>query len=422
MARRVLMIAFQFPPMAGTSAVQRALRFTRHLPEFGWSPLVLTAHPRAYPQTSDDQLGDVPPEVPVVRAFGLDTARHLSLFGRFPDILALPDRWASWWPAAVLRGLAAVRRHRPDAIWSTYPIATTQLVAAALHRLTGLPWIADFRDSMLDATYPRGERLRRVYARIERMVLERCTRAVFTTPGVIRMYQARYPHVPAERYALIRNGYDEESFARLGAVQAPGPAVGRPIRLLHSGVIYPSERDPRALFEALASLVARGVVSPASLEVVLRASAHDDWLAPHIERSGLAGIVRLAPAIGYRAALEEMLRVDGLLVLQGADCDHQIPAKVYEYLRAGRPILALAGDASDTRALLAESGVSACAPLESIGRIEAALEAFLADIRSGTAARPDRDAALRHSRRASTGALAGLLDRVCERPGVPAVC
>ena len=46
--KRVLMIAFHFPPLAGSSGIQRTLRFARHLPQFGWEPLVLTAHPRAY--------------------------------------------------------------------------------------------------------------------------------------------------------------------------------------------------------------------------------------------------------------------------------------------------------------------------------------------------------------------------------------
>ena len=59
--KRVLMIAYHFPPLSGSSGIQRTLRFVRYLPEFGWQPTVLTTHPRAYQQVSDDQLADVPP-------------------------------------------------------------------------------------------------------------------------------------------------------------------------------------------------------------------------------------------------------------------------------------------------------------------------------------------------------------------------
>ena len=123
-ARRVLMIAFHFPPLAGSSGIQRTLRFVQHLPAHGWQPLVLTAHPRAYEATSADLLGSIPPDTVVERAFALDTARHLAVAGRYPGFLARPDRWRSWALGAVPAGLAMIRRHRPDVIWSTYPIAS----------------------------------------------------------------------------------------------------------------------------------------------------------------------------------------------------------------------------------------------------------------------------------------------------------
>ena len=82
--KRVLLIAFHFPPVQGSSGVQRTLRFARYLPDFGWEPIVLTAHPRAYAETSDDQLKDIPPGVRVIRAPAWDSSRHLSIAGRYP--------------------------------------------------------------------------------------------------------------------------------------------------------------------------------------------------------------------------------------------------------------------------------------------------------------------------------------------------
>src|SRR6185436_12541597 len=91
--KRVLMVAFHFPPLAGSSGIQRTLRFARHLPQFGWQPMILTAHPRAYERTSDDQTGDTDSIAIVERAFALDSARHLAFRGRYPAFVARPDRW-----------------------------------------------------------------------------------------------------------------------------------------------------------------------------------------------------------------------------------------------------------------------------------------------------------------------------------------
>src|SRR5688500_4393892 len=82
--KRVLMVAYHFPPMSASSGIQRTLRFAQHLPEFNWEPLVLTAHPRAYSHVSQASLGEVPSHLHVRRAFALDTTKHLSLRGAYP--------------------------------------------------------------------------------------------------------------------------------------------------------------------------------------------------------------------------------------------------------------------------------------------------------------------------------------------------
>ena len=139
---RILMVAYHFPPLAGSSGIQRTLRFAKYLPEFGWEPLVLTAHPRAYERTSNDQLSEIPADTIVVRAQAFNTARHMSICGKYPGFLARPDRWVSWLPGAFFAGMAMIKRYKPDVIWSTYPIGTAHLIGEALHRHSGLPWVA----------------------------------------------------------------------------------------------------------------------------------------------------------------------------------------------------------------------------------------------------------------------------------------
>lgn len=409
--KRVLMIAYHFPPLAGSSGIQRTLRFARHLPAFGWEPLILTADVRAYERVSGDQLQDVHPGTVVERAFALDAARHLSLGGRYPGFLGRPDRWISWWLGAVPKGLSMIRRFRPAAIWSTYPIATAHRIGCTLQRLSALPWIADFRDPMAQEGYPPDPKTWRSFRRIEETALRRASCGVFVTPGAAKLYRERYPDLAEERLAVIENGYDEETFDGLDETPRP-PLVPGARTLVHSGIVYPSERDPTHFFQALRRMLDEGGLRPGELRVRLRASAHERLLQPMIERHGLQQVVELAPPIPYREALQEMLRADGLLVLQAANCNEQIPAKVYEYLRCARPILGLTDPRGDTAAALREAGVHSIAPLDAPEDISRELRRFLDALRDGTAPLPDPAYAKTATRRQRAQALAGLLERV----------
>lgn len=415
--RRLLMIAYHFPPLAGSSGIQRTLRFARHLPHFGWEPLILTAHPRAYERVSDDQLADVAPGSVVERAFALDTARHLALMGRYPAFAARPDRWATWWLGAVPRGLAMIRRHRPHAIWSTYPIATAHRIAHTLHRASGLPWIADFRDPMAQDGYPEDPQVWKSFKSIEERALRGAACSVFTTPGAARFYRAGYPDVPQERLAVIENGYDEETFAPLDTAAARATSlVPGAFTLLHSGIVYGSERDPTEFFRALRFMRDRGALRPGELRVRLRAPVHEKLLRGLIDAHRIPDIVEISPPIGYRQALQEMLRADGLLVLQAANCNDQIPAKAYEYLRCRRPILALTDPAGDTAGLLRGAGIDDIARLDSAEDIALALRRFLDRARSGGGGLPAESSVAGASRLRRTGELARLLERVAPNP------
>jgi hypothetical protein len=415
--RRVLMVAFHFPPQRGSSGVQRTLKFAQYLGGCGWEPLVLTAHPRAYANKGDDQLRDVPADVVVKRAFCMDTSRHLAVKGRYVSGMALPDRWVSWLFGAVPAGLRMVRAYLPAVLWSTYPIATAHLIGLALHRLTGLPWVADLRDPMTDDEYPPNRHTRAVYRWVEAQTVKHATRVVFTTPGAMATYRRRYPELPPERFALIENGYDEENF-RDAETLATGRSALRagPLLLVHSGIIYPSERDPVPFFEALSALLKSGRISPATLQVRLRAAVHDEYLNTLIAAHEIGTIVKLAPHIPYREALTEMLTADGLLVLQGANCNAQIPAKIYEYLRARRPVLALTDPAGDTAATLRKAGIDSIGPLDSRDEIMETLMRFIDQVHAGCAPLPAQEVVLANSRQARAAQLAALLDEVVGAP------
>jgi len=422
---KVLMVAYHYPPVRVSSGVQRTLSFSRDLLAHNWLPLVLSANARAYESTSDGQMADIPNEVHVTRAWGLDTARHLAVAGRYLDMMALPDRWSSWCLGGVLAGLVMIRRYKPRVLFSTYPIATAHLIALVLHKLTGLPWIADFRDSMTEDGYPRERRRRAVFVWLEQQVVKSCSRAIFTTPGAVEMYRQRYPQEPDNKWTLIPNGYNESIFRELESSLALGitPDGSRamassstidptPLKLLHSGVLYPSERDPRAFFAAVAALKKKGAVTAGNLQIILRASGHDNVYQRMLDEAGIDDIISLQPSIGYREALIEMLEVDGLLIFQSSNCNHQIPAKIYEYFRCRKPIFALTDRAGDTATTMLEAKIPSIVPLDDTALIETGLLSFIDSILHNTASVASEATIKKYSRQFGAATLASMLEEV----------
>ncbi|MEQ1530676.1 MAG: glycosyltransferase [Methylococcales bacterium] len=412
--KNVLMIAYHFPPVRVSSGIQRTLKFSQYLLKHGWKAQVLTVNLKAYLHVDDGQIKEIPKDVTVKRAFALDTARHLAIKGRYLSWLALPDRWVSWCIGGVISGLTLVVNYKPSVIWSTYPIATAHLIGLILHRLTRIPWIADFRDSMTEDDYPVDPRQKRIYQWIERQTIKHCTRAVFTTPGAIKLYATRYPDIPENRWALISNGYDEENFAMAEKSQfyqvASKNKENDQIVLLHSGILYPSERDPSQFFLALAEMLKNAVFRVGEIKIILRATGHDSIHSQLINQNGLQEVVFLEPGVAYEEALVEMLVVDGLLIFQAANCNHQIPAKIYEYLRAKRPIFALTDPTGNTAEVLIQANIPNIAPLDDKDAIIKGLSAFLEAIKTSKASIANNACIEEHSREAKTRQLAKLLD------------
>jgi len=393
--------------MSGGSGIQRTLRFVQHLPKMGWQPIVVSAEPRVYTQTCMDLMNDIPEGTIVQRAYALDTARDISFWGHYPRWLAIPDRWVSWRADAVRRGMRLIQEYRPDVIWSTYPIATAHLIGAELQHRTGLPWVTDFRDPMAQDDYPKDPATWRSFKRIEENAMLQAACCVFTTPGAARTYRLRYPAMARCMY-LIENGFDEDSFAGLSRNNRV-LNLGK-ITLLHSGIVYPSERDPTQFFAALAQVHQHPFGK--RLRIRFRAAGHEKMLTDLAVRYGIKDMIELCQPLAYRSALTEMLCADGLLLMQAANCNDQIPAKFYEYLRANRPILGLTDPSGDTAQALRNAGINTIAPLDSVADIAELLPRFVMGVINSAADLPLPKVVKSASRQARTQELAELLDGV----------
>jgi hypothetical protein len=288
-----------------------------------------------------------------------------------------------------------------------------------LHRLTGIPLVTDIRDPLTEEDprtgilYPTDKKLWRARRAIERRSIEYSSRTVLVTTGSRKLHADRYSQFPDGHWVIIPNGYEEETFAEVEVELGLNKRNGAPLHLLHSGVLYPTpDRDPSAFLDALADLKSSGMLNPEQVVVTLRACGFVERYQAMVQARGLNQIVKLAPAIPYRTGLKEMLLADGLLIFQGYTSNPAIPAKLYEYLRARRPIFAMVDAAGDTAATLRSVGTGTIAPLESAEQIRNGLIGFLDQLRNGSAPMGDISAIRVYARETHASLLAELLDEV----------
>lgn len=375
MPSKVLMIALEYPPCQ-SAGVQRTLKFTEQLPQFGWEPLVLTANNRSYLKLDESQ--DVPQNIEVQRAFGLDVSRHLAIKGKYFGGLSVPDRYSSWVIGAVVKGLAMIKRHKPRVIWSTYPVPSAHLIAFILSKMTQTPWVADYRDPAPFHYFP-GD-YGRVHRWVDRKVIENANKVVFATEPMKMLYQSQYSELSNDRVAVIENGFNEAVFEplleKLQSDQVPERThlKGNQLQLLHSGALYPNGRNPEPLFKALAHYHDAKTDDMPSIKVSFRGSQSTPEYDSLVSKLKIEDFVEFLPPIPYEASIQEMTQADALLLIQGGVFHYQIPGKAYEYIASRKPVLALTSEGGASATLFAGVEQALFADSDSESAISKALE------------------------------------------------
>jgi hypothetical protein len=411
--KKVLMVAYHYPPEGSSSGVLRTLKFSKYLPRHQWAPSVLTVKSWLYPIRDMDLMADIPPNVAVHRTWALDSVRHLGIRGRHLACLAIPDRFVTWLPFGIACGLRVIRQEGIQALCSTSPVPTAHLIAAVLKRVTGLPWLADFRDPWIEeGLHPRPGTLRyRTESTLERLVVTSADRVVVTTPRMKADFLARYPTLSPARVDVIYNGYDEADFPIGGDVPQ-----GTRFEIIHAGLVTPDYRNPLPVLRTMAQLIAEGLIPAEKVRITFLGDSpylsSNDFLSS-VHSLGLRHVVHIAPHVAHRDALRLMREASVLLLLQASeDTRALIPAKSFEYLRLGRPILALTLAGATADLLRGMSHCYAVTPSDEAGIRNALTQLYRLWAQSPVAITLTRSIQ-RFERAALAGELAGILDEVC---------
>ncbi|MDC0601606.1 glycosyltransferase [Aliiglaciecola sp.] len=415
-SRDLLVVAFHYPPIVGSSGVYRTLSFTRHLADEGYHVEVVTAALTAYESWSPEQYELIPSNVKVRRAFALEVTKHLSFKGKYFSFMSLPDNWQSWILGGFFTGLWSAFKRKPKLIFSTYPIASAHIIGYLLHKVLGVPWVADLRDPMAQKNYPADPRKKKIFLWIERKIVEKCQFAIVTTPGAKAFYLEKFPDSNPDFWKVLPNGFDDKTFNSVIESVSQDASISQnendKLVLLHSGIIYPKERNPNALFEAVSELKIAGELSAATLEIRLRATGHDEIYAKRIAELDIADIIKLEPTISYKEAIAEMMSADGFLLMQSQGCNHQIPAKSYEYIKLKKPILGLMPEEGDTGQLISNLNIAELAPLDDKDKTKEALLRFIQRLTDNEFVMPADSVVNSYSRSAQAVELTKLIDEL----------
>lgn len=366
----VLLLAYYYPPR-NTIGAARPSRFARYLRGFGYDCEVVSFGDKTG-FNSGTGVHQVAPRDGLGLAFspsGLLIRAVQKLFSTYNDRL-------SWISPAIQEGTRVIRKTSAHLMISTSPPVATHLAALRIKQRTGIKWVADFRDPLSDNPFRSPLWNAIADPAIERLILHEADRVIANTDAVASVWGARYPQWKY-KICVIENGFDPDE--PLG----PAPLPERNYKLLvYAGEIYGS-RYPADLFASMLRLLESGRVDSASHRIKLVGPIREE--SP-IFRDPAARALIEGGQLSYdgqarprKEALDEIARADSLLYLD-FHSGLQIPAKLFEYLRIGRPILAFTNSGSPAEHILENSGVpfEAVHPAESNECKDEKLLSFLA--------------------------------------------
>ncbi len=426
--KRLLLVSYFFSPEPSAGSL-RAGALARWLPEHGWEIDLVTrtppdrkpngravvvphrpwidrlrmefgVRPDLWFDAPPPEIAPGPPKNPAARAYGL-VRRTLVQASTWPD------RAWDWYPRARRALGQSLRERPPDAILTTSPPDAAHFLGAWAQRVTGAPWIADLRDGWADThLMDRAGWRRRLDARTEREVLTRASLVTTVSETIAEPLARRHG---ASRVRLVRNGFDPELFP-----EAASPDRGS-LTMLYTGAINPVRNDLAMFLDGAARFLEAEPASSLRLRIVGESSPRVRAL---VERAGLAARVSLEPRVPHREAVAAMRRAPALLFLPWQDAKNEgiYSAKVFEYVGARRPILAVGAIPGVSGGLVERAGSGR------IARTPAEVAARLGELHAANASGrdpwvPDEREVRKHSHREMVATFARELDSLVVRFG-----
>ena len=452
-----MLISYHFPPSTEVGGL-RIANFARRLPRFGWSPYVLTVKDRYLQAADPEKLNNID-QAKIFKAGCTPTLSQAYLAckkaarrllrkqaapagaasrnrpghpgtGRGTEALSmrlrryilsfstLPDAHRNWLLPAVIEAVRIVRREEIGCILTSCPPYSAHLVGLLVKWITGVRWIADFRDPWMTASskalFATCSASLRIERWMERTVVGNADRVIANTDMLCEAFKKAYGPTPAGRFICITNGYDREFFSGYSHLQKENLFT-----ITYTGSLY-FGRSPEPVFQAVHDLVQDGSVDERRIRIRLVGQCQSVEGRPideMIERYRLGKVVEVLEPVTYNQATE-MIKQSHLALLLAPNQPYQIPAKIYDYMGVGTRVLALAKEGA-TANLVRNTGIGAVFEPSDIAGIRRFIGQCLDQ--SGTSAPPLKpDAANQYDLDSISRRLADELNGLCVMTPAPA--
>ena len=411
---------------------KRVLSLAKHLPEYGWEPIIVTPPIDWQPTVETPktlQMPDLPfdvivtgycdiasfakkivkfdttisPRLQVKKLLGLNSGKSWVdvLFNLGGMFLNYPDTHRGWTKYAIKAGEKCIRDGGIDAILSICPV-TSHIVASKLKEQHKILWIADFPDLWSqNYNYTYGKLRRYVDRKLEKKTMRNVDIITTSTPSLDKLKGLHY----GKPVHTITFGYDSKEY------ESSHVELTHKFTITYTGTIYEGKQDPFKLLSALSELIANGDIEQADCDVRFYGQyAH--WLDKKIQSLGLSSIVSQHRAIPHKDIMDIQKSSQILLLLDWDDMRETgaYTAKIFEYLGAGRPVLATGGMHGNAISdLIKETDAGIHAP--TVGEVKNALLEYYQEYKSKGMIeyRGYKDGTYKYSQQEMAKSFAGLL-------------
>jgi glycosyltransferase involved in cell wall biosynthesis len=434
--KKVLIITYYWPPSGGSS-VQRWLRFSGYLPEFGWTPVMYVPDNAQYPETDPTLEKEILPGLEIIRkpisepygfyrkftgigkkneiAAGMTIGSKPSAFSSLKNDLSMwirgnffiPDARMFWIRPSVKFLTKYLRENIVDCIITTGPPHSLHLIGYYLNQRTKIPWVADFRDPWTSIDFYKELKLTRLadkkHHHLEKRILTTASHVI----AVGENMQQEFDTIGAKNVSVITNGYDYTDIPKDKILP------DKKFSILHIGTLSRT-RNAVALWQALGQKAREDKNFAENLEIKLIGNV-DFAVIRSIEESGLTPFLNRISYLTHPEAMKAQHKAQVLLLLINNSVNSKgiLTGKFFEYLTANRPILLVGPVDGDAAKILRETGAGRIAGFEDMAGLRRQVDELYELYQQGrltvTASGTEK-----YSRRELTRKLAQILDKIIE--------
>ncbi len=373
--KKVLIITYYWPPSGG-AGVQRMLKFVKYLTDFGIEPIVITVdeNKASYQLTDKSLLKDIPENIRIIKTNTFEPFEFYKIFGRKKEIphsgfanesnpsfvqkamrfirgnFFIPDARKGWNKYAYKAALEVLKTENIDAIITSSPPHSTQVLGLKLKKLSSLPWIADFRDPWTDIYYYKQMLhtpiAKKIDANYEKEVLENSDAILVVSQDIKRIFAAKTSTDISNKIHVIPNGFDEEDFG-IEADENPNE-----FSITYTGTfadIYVID----AFLEAFKKISETHKDINLKVNFIGKVSGN---LSQKVEHQSLSKYFSFTPYIPHNQSVKALLSSTILLMVipKMEKNEGILTGKLFEYLGSEKPILCIGPTNGDAAQIIAD--------------------------------------------------------------------